>query len=824
MITQNFFNPENPPIIQTESDDANLVSENFASVFAGISNNSQNPDLLSEKSLCPDLSQTPQQNDVVCGINQDQFDVVTKNQFSNLPNSLHNSEIISKETFANPLNIKKILPDNLNDSINFPPAFINKSISIEETLANFWDSQNQLNNQVTGPSTIVTEANILKVSEDADSLKQLNQLENSLTNNSKLIGTSDEQTQQFQENNLKPLISENQFNKSSNCLKIPADLTKINDKQEFDGSPKSKDFTLISTTIADPQTQIFKGGESSNELSIAQSNSLGKKFLPNENSKADSFLLNQPSQSTDYNKTLDLTELGEKTSINQSNNSAKNKLDILSTVGFQTPNTQEKGLNSLTSVNQFNKSADGLIPTPDLSELSDDRNSGENELDISPQFIQSNIISTPIITTPNQVSKDNESSTDLSAIQVVSDKQIFANDNSAVVSPLKTQKNKLNDSKENFDLTELNQKMPINNISEKGEITEIEENTAFNPKHLETENQQNQILQINNENSSLSDIETTTLSDEVKADSKINLDRISKAETKTRSKVKTNKLETLIEDAPTFARKINSNIEQTNLSSITENTTNSSTKTEIREEIKSENIVKNDLISDVQPETAPNETKQTVINSRVTDKTPVEVVNPTDSTVITEEKPSFEPKLPKLFREVSEIFAVEDKKVANSQKTTEVVLAEEIKQKEIIEQIKPKILEFAQLTNKKSEPQILRMRLRPAELGTIEVKLEKNANGTLNAYLKTETESARQTLAGNLEQLREALQNSGWQVGKLELSGNSFLSNGNESRENPSRQFEMAENQTSPGSFSQNSTITDSSEEISGNRLVNLRA
>lgn len=991
MITQNFFNIENTPKIQAESDESNLFSENFASVFAGISNNSQNLNLLSEKSLCPDLSQTPQQNDVVFGVNQDQFDNVPTNQLSN---PLNNSEIVPKETLFNPLNTKIILPDSLNNAINYSPVFENKLISVEKTLANFSYPPNQLSNQVTVQSSFVKEPNFLEVAVDNDSLSPINQLDNSPMDNLNILPTINPQKYQPKEKVLNPktyenqfnklgnevmiiddlpettnnqdsdnqdlevstrfnqltlqttpivtpknqvakdneslnnlsisqavtidkqiltndnpaeiplpknqtlkvtnnkenpdlkqtvlnlLISENQFNKSANLMTIPTDLPETTVDKDLEISPKFNQLNLITTPVAIPQNQVSKANEPSKDLSNIQTVTIDKPILTNDISAEVSLPINQSFKFTENKENPHLTELGVKTPINQSDNSkpinlsnnqindkqielpnekdaesatSENQLlDNAPIINVKTDNlkitsedisqilpSQEKVLNPLASENQFNKLAKGVMITDDLSKSKDGQDKENKDLDVSPKFDELNLIANPILPTQNQVSKPNETSKDLSNIPAVtSDKQILKNDNLAeVILPI-NQSIKSTDNKENPDLTELSVKTPVikpfNKNSETVEFAKPAENSTLNSIDSEVANLPNQPLLINNENAAPLEVETKIFTKEVETNSVITnevettsvtpLDRFSKVETKTRLKAKGNNLETFSEDVPTIETKIESNTEQTNLSSITENIAKSSPKVVIREGIKPENGLKNSLVSDVKRETAPIEAKQAENSPIATNATRVEIEISPNSTTVTEEKPNFEPKLPKLFREVSEIFAVEDKKVMNSQKPLEVVLAEQIKQKEIIEQIKPNILEIAQLTDKKSEPQILRMRLRPAELGSIEIKLEKNANGTLNAYLKTETESARQALAGNLEQLREALQNSGWQVGKLELSGNSLLSNGNESRENPSRQFEMAENKTSSSNFSQNSTTADSSEDISGNRLVNLRA
>jgi hypothetical protein len=138
----------------------------------------------------------------------------------------------------------------------------------------------------------------------------------------------------------------------------------------------------------------------------------------------------------------------------------------------------------------------------------------------------------------------------------------------------------------------------------------------------------------------------------------------------------------------------------------------------------------------------------------------------------------------------------------------------------IAEQINPHLLELAALTDKKNEKQTLKMRLHPAELGTIEIKLERNNAGTLNAFFKTETEGARTALTNNLEQLRDSLQNAGWQIGQMEITSGSFSSTAEQHREKHSRQTESA----ADPNFSRSSEQPDDMEQNSSNRLLSLLA
>jgi flagellar hook-length control protein FliK len=149
-----------------------------------------------------------------------------------------------------------------------------------------------------------------------------------------------------------------------------------------------------------------------------------------------------------------------------------------------------------------------------------------------------------------------------------------------------------------------------------------------------------------------------------------------------------------------------------------------------------------------------------------------------------------------------------------------ILQTDDLKQK-VFEQIEPRIVEIAALNPQIGEKRVLKMRLNPAELGAVEITIEKTSSGKISAHFHTESDSTKQILTENLDNLRGALQNSGLQIGNLEISSNSSDSSGQ--KENQSRQF--YENSTdSATNFDGNSDKKDEVKEINPNRLVNLRA
>jgi flagellar hook-length control protein FliK len=171
-----------------------------------------------------------------------------------------------------------------------------------------------------------------------------------------------------------------------------------------------------------------------------------------------------------------------------------------------------------------------------------------------------------------------------------------------------------------------------------------------------------------------------------------------------------------------------------------------------------------------------------------------------------------------IFSSVLDKFRNTDAPAVNDVKNETV--AELLKQaKETIEQLKPGLIELASLAARRNEKQTMRMRLHPAELGTVDISLERNSAGGLNAHFNTANDSAREVLTHNLDQLRESLQNAGWQVGQLQVSsGSSPFTSANDQRDR------QPQSETFRGHMPGNSAEQSDQTEQDTSRLLNLRA
>lgn len=89
------------------------------------------------------------------------------------------------------------------------------------------------------------------------------------------------------------------------------------------------------------------------------------------------------------------------------------------------------------------------------------------------------------------------------------------------------------------------------------------------------------------------------------------------------------------------------------------------------------------------------------------------------------------------------------------------------------EQIRQEVIVFASKPEKTST---LKLRLHPADLGGVSVKLEKTDSGELRIDFQTESEETRQILIAASENLRESLQDSGWRIGRLDVFCGAFES------------------------------------------------
>ncbi|NNF00709.1 MAG: hypothetical protein HKN25_16960 [Pyrinomonadaceae bacterium] len=147
----------------------------------------------------------------------------------------------------------------------------------------------------------------------------------------------------------------------------------------------------------------------------------------------------------------------------------------------------------------------------------------------------------------------------------------------------------------------------------------------------------------------------------------------------------------------------------------------------------------------------------------------------------------------------------------------------DVKPEVVIEQIKTPLLDLASMETESKDPRLLKFRLKPAELGSVEIRLEKNLAGKLEVHFQIDNDAAKQILAESFEQLRNSLQNAGWQVERMEISNGSLSPNGFDSREDQSRKNESV----SPDKTATTDETPDSEDDLppeDPNRLVNLRA
>ncbi len=116
----------------------------------------------------------------------------------------------------------------------------------------------------------------------------------------------------------------------------------------------------------------------------------------------------------------------------------------------------------------------------------------------------------------------------------------------------------------------------------------------------------------------------------------------------------------------------------------------------------------------------------------------------------------------------------------------------------------------------------IKIRLKPEELGTVEITLIKNSEGTIEARFVTDNPQTQHLLDQTLAQLRESLENSGMKVGSLETSCSSAFSDtyngGGSTRDSGS--------QPSDSRIPLRTAFDEplAKDELKADRLVNLRA
>lgn len=141
----------------------------------------------------------------------------------------------------------------------------------------------------------------------------------------------------------------------------------------------------------------------------------------------------------------------------------------------------------------------------------------------------------------------------------------------------------------------------------------------------------------------------------------------------------------------------------------------------------------------------------------------------------------------------------------------------------VLEQISTGLVKSAEFVKATGDAQLLKMRLRPAELGEVEVRIERDSNGRINAHFQTSGENSHKIISENLPQLRESMQNAGLQVENLEVSSSPYSPNGEERREDRAREQHLSGN----GRSSNEDEIPADNlpaPDRSGERLVSLQA
>jgi flagellar hook-length control protein FliK len=93
-------------------------------------------------------------------------------------------------------------------------------------------------------------------------------------------------------------------------------------------------------------------------------------------------------------------------------------------------------------------------------------------------------------------------------------------------------------------------------------------------------------------------------------------------------------------------------------------------------------------------------------------------------------------------------------------------------------QVTREIIELADATPQR-QTRSVRLRLRPEELGQVEVQLTRDAAGKVSAQMVVERESSRAALAQSLPQLRETLERAGLTVDRLQVSSETSSFAGN---------------------------------------------
>ena len=140
----------------------------------------------------------------------------------------------------------------------------------------------------------------------------------------------------------------------------------------------------------------------------------------------------------------------------------------------------------------------------------------------------------------------------------------------------------------------------------------------------------------------------------------------------------------------------------------------------------------------------------------------------------------------------------------------------------IAPQITNQIVDLAATTSAR-QPRSVRLRLRPEELGQVEVQLTRDSSGKLSAQLSVERENTRAVLLQSLPELRETLERAGITVEQLQVTSEttSFAHDGRDTRQ-------QSAYEVTGSSFSKSDSInepeTQSKERVREHKLLSLSA
>ena len=137
----------------------------------------------------------------------------------------------------------------------------------------------------------------------------------------------------------------------------------------------------------------------------------------------------------------------------------------------------------------------------------------------------------------------------------------------------------------------------------------------------------------------------------------------------------------------------------------------------------------------------------------------------------------------------------------------------------IFDQVGSNLTDLALNQKEGVDQRVIKIRLKPAELGTVEITLAKNSDGVIDAHFRTENPHTQHILNETLAQLRDSLESSGMKVGNLDTScGTSFSGAGGGDERSPVRTIDIPR--------AERTTFDESvrPDEPKSSRLLNLRA